>query len=105
MSLTSTVNVASDDLLPPPGNQAPILTLVRIKGGRQELDASSMIENMFRHSTGPYGLTAITGGDASLAWGILSPENYTPLTSWSVYSDGSEFCLFDDLPGEPGLTE
>jgi Asparagine synthase len=117
MSLISTDNVASDDLLPPPDNQTPLLTLVWLKGGRRELDASKIVENMFRHSTGPYGLTAIAGGDATLAWGILLPKSYTPLTSWSVYSDGSELCLFegdlyDDLPGlrvvpgeNPGIAE
>jgi hypothetical protein len=104
MSLISTENVASDALLPPPGNQTPLLTLVWLKGDRRELDASKIVENMFRNSSGPYGLTAITGGDANLAWGILLPKNYTPLTSWSVYSDGLELCLFegdlyDDLPG------
>ena len=104
MSLISTENVASDDLLPSPENQTPLLTLVWLKGGRRELDASKIVENMFRHSTGPYGLTAITGGDANLAWGILLPKSYTALTAWSVYSDGSELCLFegdlyDDLPG------
>jgi Asparagine synthase len=104
MSLTSTEKVESDALLPPPDNQTPLLTLVWLKGDRRELDASRIVENMFRYSSGPYGLTALTGGDASLAWGVLLPKNYTPLTSWSVYSDGFELCLFegdlyDDLPG------
>jgi Asparagine synthase len=104
MSLISTENVSTDALLPPPDNQTPLLTLVWLKGDDRDLDASKIVENMFRHSSGPFGLTAITGGDAKLAWGILLPKDYTPLTSWSVYSDGFELCLFegdlyDDLPG------
>jgi hypothetical protein len=104
MSLISTENAKSGILLPPPDNQTPLLTLVWLRGDRGELDASKIVEQMFRHSTGPYGLTAITGGDANLAWGILLPQNYTPLTCWSLYSNGLELCLFegdlyDDLPG------
>ena len=112
-----TETAASSVLLPSPENQTPLLTLVWLKGGRGGLDASRIVENMFRHSSGPYGSTAVTDGDTTLAWGILLPKNYTRLTSWSVYSDGLELCLFegdmyDDLPGlkvgpgeNPGIAE
>lgn len=91
-------------LLPPPNNQIPLLTLVWLKGDRGKQDARRIVENMLRHSCGPYGQTAVIDGDAQLAWGVLLPEKFTPLTCWSIYTNGAELCLiegdmYDDLPG------
>ena len=96
-------NSAAKFILPEPGNQTPLLTLVWLKENNRELDARRIVENMLRHSCGPYGLTATTGGNASLAWGVLLPDKFTPLTSWSIHVNGCELCLiegdlYDDLP-------
>lgn len=60
---------------------------------------------MLRYLCGPFGLTAVTGGDMQLAWGILLPEKFAPLTCWSIYVNGKELCLFegDMYEGLPGL--
>ncbi len=100
----------SDRLLPPATNHTPLLTLVWLKDNRQHQDARTLVKNMLRHSCGPYGQTATTGGDAELAWGILLPKKFAPLTCWSTYVNGAELCLieadmYDDLPGlklQPG---
>ncbi len=87
-----------------PGDHTPLLALVWLKGVHRGQDARRIVEKMFQHSCGPYGLTAITGGDMQLAWGILLPDKFAPLTCWSIYVNGKELCLFegdmyDDLPG------
>src|SRR6266511_1308408 len=96
--------VAATDLLPSPSNQTPLLTLVWLKGNRRDCDARPVVENMLRHACGPYGLSGITGGDAQLAWGILLPDRFSPLTCWSVHMNGAELCLvegdiYDDFRG------
>ncbi len=78
--------------------------MVWFKGEQRDHDARKIVKNMLRHSCGPYGETAVTGGDMQLAWGILFPENFTSLTCWSIYINGKELCLFEgdmyeDLPG------
>ena len=101
--------------LPLPSNQSPLLTLVWIKDDRRKQDARKTVENMLRHACGPYGQTAIIDGDAQLAWSVLLPEKFTPLTCWSIYTNGAELCLIEGdmhedlprvklLPGDnPGL--
>ncbi len=87
-----------------PGNHTPLITMVWFKGEQRDHDARKIVKNMLRHSCGPYGETAITGGNMQLAWGILLPEMFAPLTCWSIYMNGKELCLFEgdmyeDLPG------
>ena len=89
--------------LPLPTNNVPLLTLVWFKQDRDGQDAIQTVKRMFRYSCGPYGENAVIGGDARLSWGILLPDNFTPLTCWSHYSNNKELCLFegdmyDDLP-------
>ena len=106
----NSINSLAEFQLPAPGNQTPLLTLVWLKQDSRQLDARRIVENVLRHSCGPYGLTAITGGDSRLAWGMLSPDKFAALTCWSVYEDGPELCLvegdfYDDLPAlklQPG---
>jgi hypothetical protein len=94
-----------------------LLTLVWLKEGRLGLDARTIVENMLRHSCGPYGRAAMTGGDAQVAWGMLVPDTFTSLTCWSIFVNGRELCLaegdlYDDLPtlklrpgNNPGLAQ
>ncbi len=77
---------------------------------------AGVVGKMLRHSCGPW-LTAATGGDRQLAWGILLPDKFAPLTCWSIYENGKELCLFEgdmyeDLPGlkllpgdNPGMSQ
>ena len=55
MSLISTETSHPTTLLPPPENQTPLLTLVWLKGGAPGSRCFQIVENMFRHSSGPYG--------------------------------------------------
>src|SRR5262245_31847364 len=92
------------NLLPPTTPETPLLTLVWLKKPCPNADARTIVENMLRNSCGPYGRTARTGGDTQLAWGILLPETFAPVTCWSVYGSGRELCLiegdlYDDPPG------
>jgi Asparagine synthase len=94
----------SESLRSEPSNQTPLLALVWLRGNRREQDARMVVEDVLRHACGPYGLTALTGGDAQLAWGVLLPDKFAPLTCWSIYVSGAELCLvegdiYDDLPG------
>ena len=102
--ISSETALPSESLLSLPSNQTPLLTLVWLKGNRHEQDARMVVKNMLRHACGPYGLTAVTGGDAQLAWGMLLPDKFAPLTCWSIYMNGAEICLvegdiYDNLPG------
>src|SRR5262245_49862853 len=98
------------DFLPSATLETPLLTLVWLKKASHNGDARRIVEDMLRNSCGPYGRTARTGGDAELAWGMLLPDTFSPVTCWSVYSNGHELCLiegdlYDDLPGlklQPG---
>jgi Asparagine synthase len=110
MSLASPISsdvierdLMSDAFLPPASNDMPLLTLVWLKDDHEEADARNIVGKMLKLSSGPYGTTAKMGGDRKLAWGILLPARFTPLTCWSSYSNGSELCLiegdiYDDLP-------
>jgi len=95
MSPYSSMKTKATELLPPPSNQTPLLTLVWLKERRREQDAHQIVKSMLSHACGPYGIIATTGGDAQLAWGLLRPERFAPLTCWSIYVDGTEVCLFE----------
>jgi hypothetical protein len=98
MQLRQSVHLPTADSqssLPAPTNHTPLLTLVWLKSNRAKYDARKIVESMLRHSYGPYGPTATIGGDAELAWGILLPERFAPLTCWSIYTNGFELCLFE----------
>jgi hypothetical protein len=69
----------SESLRSEPSNQTPLLALVWLRGNRREQDARMVVEDMLRHACGPYGLTALTGGDAQLAWGVLLPDKFAPM--------------------------
>jgi hypothetical protein len=95
---------AFQSFLPPSSHQTPLLTLVWRRGDHWKQDARKVVANMLRHACGPYGHTVRTGGDAQLAWGLLLPDRFAPLTCWSVYTNGLEHCLiegdfYDDVPG------
>jgi Asparagine synthase len=91
-------------------NQTPLLALVWLKEKSDPQDARKIVRNMLRHSYGPYGQSAIIGGEAGLAWGMLLPDNPSPLTAWSIHVNGKELCIVEgdfhsDPPGlrlEPG---
>jgi asparagine synthetase B (glutamine-hydrolysing) len=90
-------------MLPVTTNNVPLITLVWFKEDYKEQDAMQTVKKMLRYSCGPYGSNAITGGDAELAWGMLLPDKFAPLTCWSIYVNNKELCLFegdmyDDLP-------
>lgn len=90
-------------MLPSPTNNVPLITLVWFKENHKEQDAMQTVKKMLRYSCGPYGSNAITGGDTELAWGMLLPDKFAPLTCWSIYVNNKELCLFegdmhDDLP-------
>lgn len=87
-------------------NQIPLLTLVWLKKPQVGKNAREMVTNMLSQACGPYGDSGVVGGDSQLAWGMLLPEHYGALTSWSIYSNGKEVCLiegdmYDDLPEVP----
>ena len=88
--------------LPRPSHQSPLLTLVWLKDDRRKQDARKIVENMLRHACGPYGQTAIIDGDAQLAWSVLLPEKYTPLTCWSIFTNEAELSLIEgDMYEDP----
>ena len=92
-----------DNMLPAPANNVPLITLVWFKENHKEQDAMQTVKKMLRYSCGPYGLNAVVGGGSQLAWAMLLPDKFGALTSWSIYVNKQELCLFegdmyDDLP-------
>ena len=90
--------------LPSPTNHIPLISLVWHKNNDQELNAVHTIKSILKSACGPYGSSAVTGGNGNLAWGILLPDNIAPLTCWSKYINDKELCLvegdfYNDLPG------
>lgn len=87
-----------------PVNHTPLITLVWLKTNQQPQDARQLVQKMLRLSCGPYGTNAVEGGDSELAWALLLPDAFSPLTCWSIYTNDREISLFegemyDDLPG------
>lgn len=91
--------------LPPPGRNTPLLTLVWQKhAGHRVFDARAAVRSMLELAIGPYGSEALVGGDSALSWGLLVPDDPSPLTAWSVAAGPKDLCLFegelyDDPPG------
>jgi hypothetical protein len=84
-------------------NNTPLITLVWLKTAQQTQDARQIVRKMLGLSCGPYGTTAVEGGDNRLAWALLLPDKFSPLTCWSIYNNDKEVCLiegemYDDLP-------
>ncbi len=102
----------------PPQHQTPLLVLVWLTDrGPEREDAARIVQSMLRHAWGPFGASALIGGDSECAWGLLIPQSYGPLTRWSMLETEREICVvegsfYDDLPdlklkpgNNPGLAE
>jgi hypothetical protein len=90
--------------LSPATNHSPLSILVWLKKAStaNEADARDTVTGMLRSACGPYGSSAVVGGDRRLAWGILIPDYFTPLTCWSIYEDPNALCIFaGDLYDNP----
>ncbi len=73
----------------------PMIVFVWLKREPGDCHALSEVKKMIGAAVGPYSNRALIWGDKQIAWGLLIPVNYSPLTTWSIYQDNDELCIYE----------
>ncbi len=81
--------------LPTDRIHTPMIIFVWLKREHGDCHALSEVKKMIGAAVGPYSNRALIWGDKQIAWGLLIPVNYSPLTTWSIYQDNDELCIYE----------